>query len=98
MNKIQVGIAYVQPPAEVWLRLELPEQSTVQDAIKQSGILQMFPGIDLAAQEVGVFGKVTRLDARLSAGDRVEIYRPITCDPRTVPRRDAGDGDGDQDA
>lgn len=95
MNMIQVGIAYVQPPSEVWLRLEVPEQSTVQDAIRQSGILQMFPAIDLAAQKVGVFGKVTRLDAQLSAGDRVEIYRPITCDPRAVPRRDAGDGDED---
>lgn len=95
MNTIQVGIAYVQPPSEVWLRLEVPEQSTVQDAIRQSGILQMFPAIDLAAQKVGVFGKVTRLDAQLSAGDRVEIYRPITCDPRAVPRRDAGDGDED---
>jgi putative ubiquitin-RnfH superfamily antitoxin RatB of RatAB toxin-antitoxin module len=95
MTKIQVGIAYVQPPTEVWLRLEVPEQSTVQDAIKQSGILQMYPGIDLAEQKVGVFGRVTRLDARLSAGDRVEIYRPITCDPRAVPRRDAGDGDED---
>jgi putative ubiquitin-RnfH superfamily antitoxin RatB of RatAB toxin-antitoxin module len=93
MTKIQIGIAYVQPPTEVWLRLEIPEQSTVQDAIEQSGILQMCPCIDLAAQEVGVFGKVTRLDARLSAGDRIEIYRPITCDPRAVPRRDAGDGD-----
>ena len=48
----------------------------------------MFPHIDLETQKVGVFGKLVKLDAALRPGDRVEIYRPITCDPQTVPRRD----------
>ncbi|MDD5300147.1 MAG: RnfH family protein [Gallionella sp.] len=29
-------------------------------------------------------------------GDRVEIYRPITCDPKTVPRKAKG-GDAAED-
>ena len=29
----------------------------------------------------------------LKEGDRVEIYRPITADPKTVPRRDQDDDD-----
>ena len=85
---MQVGVTYVEPPQQVWLRIEVPENSTVQDAIEQSGILEMFPAIDLAVQKVGIFGKVTKLDDALRPGDRVEIYRPITCDPQTVPRRD----------
>lgn len=96
MADIKVGVAYVEPPHEVWLRLDVPPDSTVQDAIERSGILRMFPSIDLATRKVGVFGKVTRLDAPLSAGDRVEIYRPITCDPRAVPRRN-GDAASDDD-
>jgi putative ubiquitin-RnfH superfamily antitoxin RatB of RatAB toxin-antitoxin module len=33
-------------------------------------------------------GKLTRLDAVLEEGTRVEIYRPITADPETAERRD----------
>jgi putative ubiquitin-RnfH superfamily antitoxin RatB of RatAB toxin-antitoxin module len=50
---------------------------------------------------VGVFGKITKLTAPLADGDRVEIYRPITVDPKTVPQRkiallDDDDDDDDQ--
>lgn len=94
MSTMQIGLAYVEPPRQVWLHVDVPAHSTVQDAIERSGILQMFPAIDLATQKVGVFGKVTKLDALLCPGDRVEIYRPITCDPKAVPRRDgAGEGE-----
>ena len=41
-----------------------------------------------AAQKVGVFGKLVKLDAALKPGDRIEIYRGIIADPETVPRRD----------
>jgi hypothetical protein len=94
---MQVGVVYAEAADQVWLRIDVPENSTVRDAIESSGILGMFPNIDLAAQKVGVFGKVTKLDATLGPGDRVEIYRPITCDPRAVPRRD-GNGDDEDDA
>jgi len=46
--------------------------------------------IDLTEQKVGIFGK---LDAPLKPGDRVEIYRGIVADPKTVPRRRMGDED-----
>jgi putative ubiquitin-RnfH superfamily antitoxin RatB of RatAB toxin-antitoxin module len=42
-----------------------------------------------------VFGRLVKLDTALQPGDRVEIYRPITCDPQTVPRRD-GEGDDEE--
>jgi hypothetical protein len=90
---MQVGIAYSEPAGQVWLNLDVPEDVTVRDAIERSGILRQFPHIDLTTQKVGIFGKVVKLDSPLRAGDRIEIYRPITCDPQTVPRRDAGEDD-----
>lgn len=90
---MQVGVAYSEPSQQIWLTIEVPDQATVQEAIERSGILRMFPHIDLAAQKVGVFGKLVKPDAPLRAGDRVEIYRQITCDPQTVPRRDGAGGD-----
>lgn len=85
---MQVSVTYSEPPQQVWLRIEVPEDCSLLQAIEQSGILASFPHIDLAVQKVGIFGKVTPVATRLRAGDRVEIYRTIFCDPATVPRRD----------
>lgn len=93
---MQIGVAYSEPAQQVWLNIEVPEGTTVREAIERSGILGMFPAIDLAAQKVGVFGRVVKPEAALRPGDRVEIYRPITCDPQTVPRRD-GVGASDEE-
>jgi putative ubiquitin-RnfH superfamily antitoxin RatB of RatAB toxin-antitoxin module len=84
---MQIGVAYSEPAQQLWLRIEVPEDATVQQAIEQSGILNKFPDIDLSNCKLGIFGKVTELDAALKPGDRVEIYRAITADPATVPRR-----------
>jgi putative ubiquitin-RnfH superfamily antitoxin RatB of RatAB toxin-antitoxin module len=93
---MQIGVAYSEPAQQIWLNIEVPDDATVQQAIEKSGILRMFPHIDLASQKVGVFGKLVKLEAGVKAGDRIEIYRAITCDPLTVPRRD-GVGAGDDD-
>ncbi|MDD4912850.1 MAG: RnfH family protein [Sideroxydans sp.] len=84
---MQVGVAYSEPAQQLWLRFEVPEESTVLSAIEQSGILKKFPEIDISTCTVGIFGKVAELDGALKPGDRIEIYRAITADPATVPRR-----------
>jgi putative ubiquitin-RnfH superfamily antitoxin RatB of RatAB toxin-antitoxin module len=93
---MQIGVAYSESGQQVWLNIEVPDETTVQEAIEKSGILKMFPHIDLATQKVGVFGKLVKPEAALRAGDRVEIYRPIICDPQTVPRRDGAGSDDDE--
>lgn len=92
---MQIAVAYSEPTQQVWLRIEVPEDCTVLDAIERSGMLRQFPEIDLATHKVGVFGKLARLDTGLKPGDRVEIYRGIIADPATVPRRQMGDDDDD---
>ena len=84
---MRVGIAYSDGAQHCWLRIDVADEATVQDAIERSGVLNMYPHIDLSQQKVGIFGKLVKLDASLQAGDRIEIYRPITCDPTQVPRR-----------
>ena len=93
---MQIGVAYSEPSNQIWLTIEVPDDSTVRAAIERSGILRQFPAIDLETQKVGIFGRLVKLDAPLRPGDRVEIYRPITCDPQTVPRRDGVGGDEDE--
>ncbi|MBI4986890.1 MAG: RnfH family protein [Rhodocyclales bacterium] len=93
---MQVGVAYSESVQQIWLTIEVPDDAKVTDAIERSGILKMFPHIDLATQKVGVFGRVVKPEAALRPGDRIEIYRPIICDPQTVPRRDGFGGDDDE--
>ncbi len=90
---MQIGIAYCEPGQQVWVNIEVPEETTVADGIERSGILKQFPYIDLKAQKVGVFGRLVKLDSTLNAGDRIEIYRAIIADPETVPRRDLEGGE-----
>ena len=85
---MNIGVAYADKFKRLWLKLEVPDGSTVREAIERSGLLPQFPEIDLTTQEVGIFGKIVKLNARVNDGDRVEIYRPITADPETVERRD----------
>lgn len=92
---MQIAVAYSDPANQLWLRLDVTEGATVEQAIIKSGILKQFPDIDLTEQKVGVFGKLVNLDQSLKPGDRIEIYRPIIADPKTVPRRRTGDEDDD---
>ncbi|OOZ35403.1 RnfH family protein [Solemya velesiana gill symbiont] len=85
---MNIGVAYADRLKQVWLKLEVPDGSTVLEVIQHSGMLEQFPDIDLEKQMVGIFGKVTKLDAPVEEGARIEIYREITADPELVERRD----------
>ncbi|MGY6216577.1 RnfH family protein [Methylolobus aquaticus] len=94
---MNVGVCYADSDRQLWLRMDVPEDSSVEQAILRSGILKRFPEIDLATQKVGIFGKLVKLDAPVKEGDRIEIYRPIIADPKTVRRRRIGDDDDEDD-
>jgi putative ubiquitin-RnfH superfamily antitoxin RatB of RatAB toxin-antitoxin module len=84
---MKVIVAYATPQRQVQLPVTLEDGSTVRQAIEKSGVLAMFPDIDLDTQALGIFSKKTTLDAVPEDGSRIEIYRPITADPKTVRRR-----------
>jgi hypothetical protein len=42
--------------------------------------------------EVGIYGKLAKLDDSLRAKDRIEIYRPLIADPKAVRKQRAADG------
>ncbi len=90
---MRVGVAYADASQQVWLRVDVHEGITARQAIEQSGLLRNYPEISLDTQKIGIFGKIVSGDTVVSPGDRIEIYRPITCDPTLVPRRDGLDED-----
>jgi hypothetical protein len=91
-ERIEVEVAYARPDEQVILALQVPDGSTIEDAIRRSGVLERFPEIDLATNKVGVFGKVGKLDQELAPGDRVEIYRPLIADPKEARKQRAAEG------
>jgi putative ubiquitin-RnfH superfamily antitoxin RatB of RatAB toxin-antitoxin module len=84
---MNIGVCYAEAERQLWVRLEVPDESTIQEAIELSGVLKQYPQIDLTTQKVGVFGKLAKLEAPIKEGDRIEIYRKITVDPKQVQRR-----------
>jgi len=85
---MQVVVAYSPAPQQVdHVALQLPAGATVNDALRESGLAQRHPGIDLAALKVGVWGKLRPLEHVLRDGDRVELYRPLKVDPKEARRQ-----------
>jgi uncharacterized protein len=64
--------------------LVLPAGSTVSDALRASGLLQRYP--QLQGLPAGVWGRKQEPDVLLRDDDRVEIYRPLLCDPKEARR------------
>jgi uncharacterized protein len=84
---MKVNVIYAQAKRQLWLTVDVPEGATLREAIERSEVLTQCPEIDLEQQKVGVFGKVAALDKVLTDGDRVEIYRPLVADPKTLKGR-----------
>jgi putative ubiquitin-RnfH superfamily antitoxin RatB of RatAB toxin-antitoxin module len=88
-QNIRVEVVYATPERQELVALEIPASSTLEDAVKQSGLAGMFDDFELDPSRVGIFGKKSTLDQVLRDGDRVEIYRPLIADPKEVRRQRA---------
>lgn len=81
---LNIEVAYARPERQEILELAVPEGTSVREAVKLSDISGVFPEIDPDTIDMGIFGKVIKNpDAHeLREGDRVELYRPLTIDPK----------------
>ncbi len=82
--KIRVEVAYALPDQQKIVTVDVMPGTTAVDAVKMSGISNLFPEIDLAVNKMGIFGKAISNPEthELREGDRVEIYRPLKIDPK----------------
>jgi putative ubiquitin-RnfH superfamily antitoxin RatB of RatAB toxin-antitoxin module len=91
-HEVMVEVAYALPRQQVIIPVRIGEGATAETAITTSGILEKFPEINLAANKIGIFGKLCKLDTVLRNLDRVEIYRPLIADPKAVRKQRAAEG------
>ncbi|MES9993634.1 MAG: RnfH family protein [Candidatus Thiodiazotropha sp.] len=85
-------VAFGKQDEQALLTVESADPLTAKQAIEASGILDRYPEIDLKTNKIGIFGKAAKLDALLSEGDRVEIYRPLIADPKEARKKRAAQG------
>lgn len=91
-ESIRVEIAYALPHQQILLSQQIPPETTAEQAIRQSGLLEKYPEIDLTKNKVGIFGKLAKLETVLRDKDRVEIYRALIADPKEVRKKRADEG------
>lgn len=89
MAKINIEVAYALPERYYLKKLQVEENSLIQMAIMQSGVLQKYKEIDLRENKVGIFSRPVKLTDKVKEGDRIEIYRPLIADPKEIRRKRA---------
>lgn len=89
---INIEVIYALPDTQPLKQVQVTEGTTVEAAIRASGVLESFPEIDLSMNKVGIFSKLVKLDEVVRDKDRVEIYRPLIADPKEVRRKRAEEG------
>lgn len=88
MNALKVWVAYASPTQQFNVELPFRVGMTAAEAIERSGIAQHVEGIEDLS--LGIFGvKIKNAQHVLNAGDRVEIYRALTINPKDIRRNRA---------
>lgn len=83
---VQVELVYVTHSKQtVRFTCSLQEGATVLDAIEQSNIYTTHP--ETKEYPLGIYAQQASLNTVLKAGDRIEIYRPLTIDPKEKRRK-----------
>jgi hypothetical protein len=80
---IGVEVAFALPGEQAILALRLPVGSTAAQAV--AAVADRLPA-GVATDDLGIFGRRVAADRVLRDGDRVELYRPLKADPKTVRR------------
>lgn len=82
--EMQVEVIRAWPHRVESVMLDVPEGSTVADALAASGFDDLAP-----TQPTAVHGVMADAGVVLREGDRVEVLRPLLLDPKEARRRRA---------
>ncbi len=85
IQTIPVQICYAEPGRQIIMDIEVPEKTTLIQAIERSGITK-YLSRQISENEVGIFGKKQSFDTLLKVHDRIEIYRPLLTTPQETRR------------
>ncbi len=83
-------VAYATPARQYLWPIELPPEATIAAALAacRAAVGESADGMVIPwdSAPVGVFGEPRARSAPCRDGDRIELYRPLECDPRARRR------------
>jgi uncharacterized protein len=85
-EELAVEVAYALPQRAVVKIFRLTAPATVAEALALVQSDPEYSGIDWDRAAVGIFGARVDRHRRLQNGDRIEIYRALTVDPKAARR------------
>jgi len=90
MHKINVSIVYAMPQKQWLLELQVTRGTNAEELVQMSKFLEQIDtlrGKTIEQLKLGVYSQKVTIDYLLEEGDRLEIYRELTADPKEVRRQ-----------
>lgn len=81
---INIEIAYAEAEQQKIERLQVAKGTSLGEALRYSQMNRLFPHLDLDTADCGIFGREQGRDTPLREGDRIELYRPLRVDAKTI--------------
>lgn len=89
LEQLAIEVVYGTPTRQEIINCVVAIDTTIEQAILSSGIIEEFPEIDLAVNNVGIWNRAAKLTDKVKDLDRIEVYRPLLADPKEVRKRRA---------
>ncbi len=83
---VHIDIVFAQAHSAIIRSFAVKPRATVQDALALAAQTPEFAAIPVLNAAVGIYGKRVDLNQLLCNGDRLEIYRPLSVDPKVARR------------
>ncbi len=96
-DRLPVVVVMAWPERVELVELEVPAGTTVRGAVERARSAAGYEDWDLAGLSFGVFGERCAPETLVKPDDRVEIYRPLVNDPKTLRRARAASQDARND-
>ena len=80
-DALPIVVVYALPNRQDIVRLTVPPATTVAAAVELSGLLNRHPQLRAEELNCAIYSRIVPLTQTVSAGDRIEILRPLLIDP-----------------
>lgn len=90
MHQIMVSVVYATAEKQWLYETRVTRGTSAQELIALSGFLGDIDALNECSVEeldLGIYAQKIKADYLLLEGDRVEIYRPLTAEPKEVRRK-----------
>ncbi|NEN75144.1 RnfH family protein [Pelistega sp. NLN82] len=90
MANIIIQILYSPQAETVWQQsISIEEGSSIEQVLEMSHLYQQFPEIDKETIGISIFGQKVTKTYHLKKGDRIEVCRQLSFDPKESRKRRA---------